>query len=209
MKNSSLIIIAIAILNSCSSVNNSTVVKKQITNNSIVSLNSDKKLYSKIYQNIAKKNLDGADDAYIKLKTNYENSQYLNSAADTLAVVHMQNSEYILANFYLQEALQANSSDEFAKFMLVKNQFLSANNNSRDLNYMNRALKALQIDNSLVYGDYAILANSMLIRVKLDMAWKNIQIGNLYKRLNKENAVKIYKQKVEQLGININEIDKK
>ncbi len=74
---------------------------------------------------------------------------------------------------------------------------------------MNKALEALKVNQNLVYGDYATLANSMLIRVKLDMAWKNSQIGNLYKKLNKANAANIYKQKIEQLGVNIDEIDKK
>ena len=203
MKKYSLVLATlIFILNSCSSVNNPEP-------KSVSFENSDKQIYSAIYSNIAKKNLDEADDLYIKLKTNFDNSNYLNSAADTLAVVHMQNGEHILTNFYLQEALQANSSDEFAKFLLVKNQFLSAVKNQRDLNYMNKALEALKVNQNLVYGDYAVLANSMLIRVKLDMAWKNSQIGNLYKRLNKENAANIYRQKIEQLGVNIDEIDKK
>jgi len=207
MRKSSLVIIALLILNSCSSVNRP--IKEKSIDSSMKSINSEKSTYSRIYKKIAEKNLDDADDAYIKLKTDYENSQYLNSAADTLAVVHMQNGEHILANFYLQEALQANSGDEFAKFLLVKNQFLSAVKNRRDLNYMNKALEALKVNQNLVYGDYAILANSMLIRVKLDMAWKNSQIGNLYKRLNKENAVNIYRQKIEKLGVNIEEIEKK
>ena len=193
----------IFVLNSCSNVNTPNIKKVSFTNN------DDKQVYSEIYKNIANKNLDEADDLYIKLKTNFDNSTYLNSAADTLAVVHMQNGENILANFYLQEALQVNNSDEFAKFLLVKNQFLSAVKNQRDLNYMNKALEALKINQSLVYGDYATLSNSMLIRVKLDMAWKNSQIGNLYKRLNKENAANIYRQKIEQLGVNINDIEKK
>ena len=194
--------IFIFVLNSCSNVNTPKVKNVSFEN-------SEKQTYNAIYRNIANKNLDEADDLYIKLKTNFDTSTYLNSAADTLAVVHMQNSENILANFYLQEALQVNSSDEFAKFLLVKNQFLSAVKNQRDLNYMNKALEALKVNQSLVYGDYATLANSMLIRVKLDMAWKNSQIGNLYKRLNKENAVNIYRQKIEQLGVNIDDIEKK
>ena len=192
----------IFILNSCSNVSVPKPNKKLLGN-------SEKDIYSEIHRNIANKNLDNADDMYIKLKTTFDSSSYLNSAADTLAVVHMQNGEHILTNFYLQEALQANSSDDFAKFLLVKNQFLSANKNSRDLNYMNKSLEALKVNQNLVYGDYAVLANSMLIRVKLDTAWKNWKIGNLYKRLNKENASNIYKQKVESLGVNIEEIEKK
>ena len=136
-----------------------------------LALSGDKAVYNSIYQNISSQNLDAADDKYIKLKTDYENSQYLNSAADTLAVVHMQNSENILANFYLQEALQSNPSDDFAKFLLVKNQFLAAVKNQRDKNYMNKALKALETNKDLVTSqDDIIAANSMLNRVKLDMA---------------------------------------
>ena len=203
MKKYSLVLATfIFVLNSCSNTNTPEPKK-------IVLENSDKQIYSEIYKNIAKKNLDEADDLYIRLKNNFDNSNYLNSAADTLAIVHMQSGEHILANFYLQEALQANSGDEFAKFLLVKNQFLSAVKNQRDLNYMNKALEALKVNQNLVYGDYATLANSMLIRVKLDMAWKNSQIGNLYKKLNKENAANIYKQKIEELGVNIEEIEKK
>ena len=207
MLNKKLIIFIVSalILNSCSGKQAPNVEDSSTK----YTQNSEKGLYSLIYTNILNKNIDAADDSYIKLKSEYDSSKYLNSAAETLAVVHMQNGEHILANYYLQEALQANSSDEFSKFLLVKNQFLSANRNNRDLNYMNKALEALKINQNLVYGDYAILANSMLIRVKLDMAWKNSQIGNLYKRLNKENAYNIYKQKVENLGVNIEDIVRK
>ncbi len=191
----------IIIVNSCSSDNISKIKK--------INDNTDNGIYSSIYNEIKYKNIDEADNLYIKLKTNFETSKYIKSAAETLAIVHMQNNENILANFYLQEALESDSSDQFAKFLLAKNQFLSANKNERDLNYIQRALEALKIDKDLVYGDYAILANSMLIRVKLDMAWKNSQIGNLYKRLNKKDAVNIYKQKIEQLGVNIDDIEKK
>ncbi len=174
-----------------------------------LALSGDKAVYNSIYQNISSQNLDAADDKYIKLKTDYENSQYLNSAADTLAVVHMQNSENILANFYLQEALQSNPSDDFAKFLLVKNQFLAAVKNQRDKNYMNKALKALEIDKDLVTSqDDIIAANSMLNRVKLDMAYSNKQISDLYKRQNKQKAYEIYQDKFKQLGVNVDDVYK-
>ncbi len=174
-----------------------------------LALSGDKAVYNSIYQNISSQNLDAADDKYIKLKTDYENSQYLNSAADTLAVVHMQNSENILANFYLQEALQSNPSDDFAKFLLVKNQFLAAVKNQRDKNYMNKALKALETDKDLVTSqDDIIAANSMLNRVKLDMAYSNKQISDLYKRQNKQKAYEIYQDKFKQLGVNVDDVYK-
>ena len=121
----------------------------------------------------------------------------------------MQNKEYILANFYLQEALSIDSNDEFAKFLLIKNQFLAALENQRDVNYMQKALKALELNRNLVYSDdYVILANSMLTRVKLDMLYKNREIGSLYQKLNKTNAAKLYLERAKELGIDSKEIYK-
>jgi len=48
----------------------------------------------------------------------------------------------------------------------------------------------------------------MLIRVKLDIAWKNREIGSLYKRLNKQEAAKLYQEKINALGVNVNDIYK-
>jgi len=201
MKKLSTITLFSFILLGCAS-NNSTVTKGK-TDNYYQSPTS------KIYNYIKNRNLDDADNAYIELKTNSESPTTLSSVAKTLAIVHMQNKEYILANFYLQEALQADGSDEFAKFLLSKNQFLSAIKNQRDQSYRDRALKALEVDRNLVADeDYSLLANSMLTRVKLDTAWNNKEIGNTYKRLNKQEASQIYENRIKSLGFNINDIYK-
>ena len=177
--------------------------------NNIQKMDSAENIYTLIYKKIYQKNIDDADDLYIKLKTDFENSDLTKKAAKDLAIVHMQNKEYILANFYLQEALSIDSNDEFAKFLLIKNQFLAAVENQRDINYMQKALKALELNRNLVYSDdYVILANSMLTRVKLDILYKNREIGNLYQRLNKTNAAKLYLEKAKELGIDSKEIYK-
>ena len=194
------------LINSCSNTQKSIEVK-----NSTESLNSNsaKALYFDIYKNIKNRNLDSADDAYIKIKSDFENSEYLKKASLLLATVHMQNQEYILANFYLQETLQIDSSDEFARFLLIKNQYLAAVKNRRDLNYINRALKALETNINLVSdSDYTILANTILTRVKLESIWKNREIGNLYKRLNKIKASEIYLNKIKALGLENQELVK-
>ena len=180
------------------------------TNSNMVTKNEnlDNSVYSKVLDSIYKQDLDTAADYYVKLKEKEDNTK-LKESATLLAIAHIEKKEYILANFYIQEALSIDSNSEFLKYLLVKNQFLAANLHNRDQSYMQKALKALQSNKGLVSdSDYKILANTMLTRVKLDMAWNNKEVGELYKSMNKLEAYKMYKQKVENLGFNAEEIVK-
>jgi outer membrane protein assembly factor BamD (BamD/ComL family) len=195
-----LFITIISLLLGCS--NSNLPQKKEIT------INQQDNIYTKILNSIKNNNLDRAGELYITLKES-ENSQEIKKSANLLAMAHIEKKEYILANFYIQEALSIDSSDEFLRYLLVKNQFLAANLNSNDTNYINKALKALEENRYLISdSDYQILANTMLTRVKLDIAWNNKEVGNLYKRLSKPKAYEIYKEKVRNLGFNTKEIIK-
>ncbi len=192
------------ILSGCAT-NNSSV--NRIKNAAVYT--GDKKVYNSIYQALTVNDIDKADDYYIKLKTDYSSSNYLYPAAMSLAVVHMHINENIIANFYLQEALQANPGSDFAKFLLVKNQFLAAAKNRRDQSYLNKALKALEVNKNIVTAeDDIVAAESMLYRVKIDKAYTDKEIGDLYKRMNKEEAYRKYQQKFMELGVDINEVAK-
>jgi len=197
------ITIAIFSLNSCQ---NSKNVKIDNSTKK-VNLSDDLKIYKNIAKNIGNNNFDEADNLYISLKNGYDGSKFTKNAAINLAIAHIQKKEYILANFYLQEYLSYDSSSEFAKYLLNRNQFLSAVKNSNDLDYLQKALKALETNSYLVYSnDYKILADSMLIRTKLNIAWRNKEISSLYKRLNKQEAVTIYENKIKELGFDIGDI---
>lgn len=176
---------------------------------SLVATNSNPNtLYAQINSAIKQKELDSADDNYIELKTaSDENSQYLKKAAANLAIAHIAQKEYILANFYIQEALQVDSSDATLRYLLVKNQFLSAAQNRHDQTYMQKAIKALEINKNLQNSsDYRLLANSMAARVKINIAFNNKEVSDLYKRLNKDKASTIYENRVKLLGLDASEI---
>ena len=164
-------------------------------------------IYSKIIENIQKSNLDSADDSYIELKTSSEDKQLIAEAATNLAIAHIAKGENILANFYIQEALQYNPSSEMLRFLLVKNQFLAAAKSSNETTYLQKALDALKSNRSLVSDyDYAVLAGSMLTRVELSVALNNQDVSRLYQRLNKADASTFYKEKATILGIDSSEI---
>ena len=204
MKRLLILTISAILINSCAQ-NNTDLVK---TNNKVGNIESDKTIYKSIYKNIKQNNLDNADDLYVKLKSDYENSPLLKNAATILAIAHMQNKEHILANFYIQEALQ-NSSDDNLKYLFAKNQFMAAVMNSSDNTYIKKAKDALKSYVDIIAdSDYQTLANSFFIRLKLQDIYNNLQTGALYNRLGKKEAYKIYRTKAMQDNIDINSIYK-
>ena len=199
------IILSIFLLSSC--VNEANLNKENSLSN-LEKEESDKQIYKRIYKNLSI-NLDMADEEFIKLKTDYENSKYLPKAATVLAVAHMNKKEHILANFYLQELLQSSASNSVGKYLLNKNQFMYAKLVQSDQQYIDKAIKSLEVNkNILTDSEYKILANTMLTRIQLDKAWNNIKIGNMYKKLNKDKAYELYINKTLNMGIDTKDIYK-
>jgi len=194
------IILSILLLNSC--VKEPNLNQKESPSSTISEKKDDKKLYKDVFNTISS-NLDSADEKYVDLKTEFENSPYLPKAALALAVAHIQKKEYILANFYLQEALNSDPSNELAKYLLSKNQFLYAKSVASDQSYLEQAIKALEVNSNIVAdAEYKLLADSMLTRVQLEKVYNNQSIGKMYKRLNKNKAYELYINKTLNLNIN-------
>jgi outer membrane protein assembly factor BamD len=199
-----IIVVIFFLINSCAQT------ESNIKNPNIATTKADDLIiYKNIYKNIKANNLDRADENYVNLKTNFDNSTYLKDAATNLAVAHMAKKEYILANFYLQEALNIDSSDEFLKFLLNQNQFLAIVENKNDKSYANKGFAALKENKNLLYTKgYKLLADSMYNRVRLDLAYENLKVGELYKKMNKQKAYNLYSKKVRDLGVDINSLIK-
>jgi len=174
-----------------------------------VAVASDKVVYNRIYKDIKSNNLDNADDEYVKLKSDYENSPYLKDATAILAIAHMQKKEYILANFYIQEGLQIDSGNTALQYALIKNQFNSALLVKSDSSYIKKALESLQSNVNLISdSEYQTLANSYITRLKLEDTYRSLQTGSLYKRLGKKDASNIYQNRALQNNIDVKSIYK-
>ena len=196
-----LLLLIILLLSNCTTSNKNILIENNSSNN------FEKKSYNKIYNSIQKGDLDEEDNAYIDLKTSIDNRNRIADAATNLAIAHITKGENILANYYIQEALQYNPSNQMLHFLLMKNQFLAAAKNSNETSYLQKALSALKTNKRLLSNyDYNILADSMITRVELTIALNNQEISNLYQRLNKTNASTFYKEKATLLGIDTQEI---
>ena len=79
--------------------------------------------YQKIAQSIADNNLDKADAYYISLKSEHMRSPMMQTSIMMLAHAHMDEEEYLLASFYLDEYSKRfgeSGNSEYIEFLKIK-----------------------------------------------------------------------------------------
>jgi len=155
--------------------------------------------YKKIAQSISSGNMDKADEYYISLKSEHMRSPLMPTAIMILAHAHMQEEEYLLANYYWDEYNKRyadEESQEYTEFMKLKASFLGIKDVYKDqkliMDTINRA-KTYQI--RYPRAEYMPLVNTILVRLHMSQYLLNENIAALYDRIDKPEAAKIYRQK--------------
>ncbi|MEA1953007.1 MAG: outer membrane protein assembly factor BamD [Campylobacterota bacterium] len=155
--------------------------------------------YQKIGNSITNGNLDKADAYYISLKSEHMRSVLMPTAIMMLAAAHMNNEEYLLANYYLDEHSKRFGEErtlEYTMFMKLKASFLGI----KDV-YKDQKLIIDSISNANKYllrypgSIYAPLVNTILIRLQMSQYLLNENIASLYDRTDKPAAAKLYREK--------------
>jgi len=155
--------------------------------------------YKKIASSISRGSLDKADAYYISLKSEHMRSPLMPTAVMMLAHAHMNEEEYLLANYYLDEYNKRYGSDdtrEYTDFLKLQASFLGI----KDV-YKDQKLILDSIATSKTYiarypgSPYAPLVNTILIRLHMSQYLLNENIAALYDRTGKEKAAKIYRDK--------------
>ena len=155
--------------------------------------------YKKIASSIVKGSLDKADSYYISLKSEHMRSPLMPTAVMMLAHAHMNEEEYLLANYYLDEYNKRygeEESREYTDFLKLQASFLGI----KDV-YKDQKLIIDSIETSKTYlarypgSPYAPLVNTILIRLYMSQYLLNENIAALYDRTGKSKAAKIYRDK--------------
>ncbi len=155
--------------------------------------------YKKIAKSISNKNMDNADAFYISLKSEHLSSPLMPTAMLMLAHAHMNQEEYLLANYYLDEYNKRygdGENREYIDFTKLKASFLGI----KDV-YKDQKLIMDSINNANKYlfrypgSVYAPLVNTMLVRLHMSQYLLNENIAALYDRTGKPEAAKIYREK--------------
>jgi len=155
--------------------------------------------YQKIGNSIASGNMDKADAYYISLKSEHMRSPLMQTAMMMLAVAHMDEEEYLLAGYYLDEynkRFGGEKNREYIEYMKLKAAFLGI----KDV-YKDQKLIMDSIDRAGTYlvrypgSVYAPLVNTILVRLHMSQYLLNENIAALYARTGKHEAAKIYREK--------------
>lgn len=166
--------------------------------------------YKKIARSISDGYMDKADAYYISLKSEHMRSPLLPTAIIMLAHAHMNEEEYQLANFYLDEYSKRfgeSKNRQYIEFMKLKASFLGIKDVYKDQKLIHDTIaQAETFLNRYPGSDYQPLVNTVLVRLYMTQYLLNENIAALYERTGKDEAAKIYRKKNRNSVINNSDI---
>ncbi len=157
--------------------------------------------YKEIITKIAAGNMDKADDAYTSLASEHVASPYLKEAMMILYRVHLEEEEYLMAQFYLDNYIKRYATSrniEYLKYLKIKTRFAQFRHPKRN--------QKLLLDTIAEANDYKAkfpnslynpMVDTILTKLYLTELILNREIVSLYKRLGRDKAAKIYEEKIE------------
>jgi len=145
-------------------------------------------------------NLEQADDYYTSLSSEHMNSPLIKEALLILIEAHLEEEEYLLADFYVDEFIKrfgTARNTRYARFLKIKAKYNAFRYPDRDQKLLEETIelaeKYLKRYPDSVYNP---LVQTMLTRLYLSQYQLNKKIVSLYRRLGKEKAAKIYEDRI-------------
>lgn len=158
------------------------------------------------YQGIIKEirfgNLEAADNLYSSLQGEHINSPLLPEAMLILGQAHMNDEEYILAEYYFDEYLKRYGTIENADyigFLKIQSHYYAFKNYSKDQDFILDTIQNIN-DYIVKYPDsrYTPYVGYMQVKFVLGQNELNKAIANVYKKDDKEEALKLYLERIDE-----------
>ena len=167
--------------------------------------------YNKMMKQIGSNDLDEADDTYTSLESEHRNSPFIPSAMLILINAHIDEEEYALANFYLDEYIKRfglSKDIDYARYLKIKANFLGFKYQFRDQQLIEDTLNQIE-DFKVKYKNspYMPLVDTINSRLFMAKASMDKEIADLYIRRDKEAAAAFYEQKVQNSWVAPQEIE--
>jgi len=166
--------------------------------------------YNKMIKQIANFRLDEADDTYTSLESEHRNSPLLPSAILIIANAHMDDEEYAMANYYLDQYLKRFSLKkdvDYINFLKVKSNFLAFKNQYREQELLSQTIK--QCDKFIAkfpHSSYIYLVGDIKSRLLMTSSLFEKEIAGLYGRVEKPKAKIFYNNKAKTKWKKIDDI---
>ena len=155
--------------------------------------------YNQIAKSIKENNMDKADAYYVSLRSEHITSGLMPTATMMLAHAHLNNEEYKLSNYYLDEYNKRYGKEKTSahiEFLKLKASFLGIQDVYKDQQLiMNTTMKVKTYILRYPDSTYIPLVKTMLARLYMSQYLLNENIASLYQRIRKPHAAKIYRAK--------------
>jgi len=167
--------------------------------------------YNKMIKEIANYQIDQADNTFTSLESEHRNSPLLPSATLIIAVTHMEDEEYAMANYYFDEYLKKYSlkkDADYIRYLKIKSNFLAFKYQFREQELLTKTVT--EADNFLKKyptSQYTFLVKNIKSRLLMGKALFDKEIAELYSRVDKPKAKIYYEKKASLNWKNINNIE--
>jgi len=158
--------------------------------------------YNKMIKQITQDDLDAADDTFTSLESEHRKSPFIPGAIMIIATAHMNEDEYTMANYYLDEYLKRFSlkrDGDYIRYLKIKSNFLAFQSQYREQNLLDATLlKTQKFLKEYPNSQYVHLVQTMQARLLMARSLFDKEIAGLYGRIDKPKAQKFYKKKASQ-----------
>jgi len=162
--------------------------------------NTDLQIHEQIKKDLTNGVFDKADNDFMSLEANYPGSPYIKSDLLALFLAHLQNKDYILAKFYLNQYEKRFASINeipWCEYKKIKIEFLkyknAYTNQTQILNILNMCKTFQQ---NYPNSEFLPEVNTIYTKVYLTKEYLNKKITKLYKKLDKPKAANFYNTKI-------------
>lgn len=161
--------------------------------------------YEEIAKEIKSQDLEKADSLYTSLASEHIESPLLPEAMMMLANAHIQDEEYILANFYLDEYLKrygSKANADHVRYMKIKANYEAFPNPNRNQQLLLDTINQTK-DFIAKYPNskFRPLAETILVRLQMGEYFLDENIKDLYTRVDKPEAAKVYDEKLKKSSL--------
>jgi len=158
--------------------------------------------YGEIVKKIKDFDLEEADNLYTSLSSEHVSSPLLPEAMMILAQAHMEEEEYLLANFYLDEYIKrfgSSKTSEYARYMKIRANFESFPNPNRNQQLLlDTMAQTKEFVDKYPNSKYRPMVETMYVKLKLGEHFMIKNIADLYTRIDKPEAAKIYQEQFDK-----------
>ncbi|EAI6143618.1 outer membrane protein assembly factor BamD [Campylobacter upsaliensis] len=158
--------------------------------------------YAQIIKDLQDKDLEKADTHYSGMASEHIADPLLEPTLIILAQAHMDEEEYQLAEFYLDEYNKkfGNSKNvDYTRYLKIKAKFEAFAVPNRNQALMLQSQQ--EIDNFLkeyANTQYKPLVQTMLTKFNIAVFYLDSTIADLYNRTNRQQSYEIYQEKLQQ-----------